>query len=77
MSPSSSSSSPFRNLGDLLDPNCPIAAAAREEARREAEEIETIRKAIAEREAHRAAWAAMSQDEKDAAMEDWNEYPEE
>ena len=42
---SSSSSSDFRSLGDLLDPNCPIARQAEAEARQEAEQIERIRKA--------------------------------
>lgn len=74
---SSSSSSPFRSLGDLLNPNCPIARQAEAEARQEAEQIERIRKAVAEREASRARWQAMTKDEKEEAMMEWDGYPEE
>lgn len=74
---SSSSSSDFRSLGDLLDPNCPIARQSLAEAREEIEQIERIRKAVAEREANRARWQAMSKEEKEEAMEDWNGYSEE
>ena len=76
MSPSSSSS-PFRNLGDLLDPNCPIAAAARKEAIAEAELAEVVRKEVEARNAHFARWAAMTRAEKKEAMFDWDGYPEE
>jgi hypothetical protein len=73
---SSSSSQDFISLGDLLDPNCPVAKASREEAVREAEQIERIRKAVAEREASRARWDAMTKDEKEEAMMEWDGYPE-
>lgn len=66
-----SSSSDFRSLGDLLDPNCPIARLAREEAVREAEVMETVRKAVAERDEHFARWKAMTREEKEEAMMDW------
>lgn len=72
-SSSSSSSSPFRSMGDLLDPTCPIAKAFREEAVREAEERVRVQALIEAREAHRAKWASMTKDEKEDAMNDRNE----
>ena len=73
MSSPSSPSSPFRNLGDLLDPNCPIAENARAEARLEAVRIAEARKALDLRIAHRARWDAMSKEDKEDAMNDRNE----
>lgn len=74
---SRSSSSDFRSLGNLLDPNCPVAAAARIEAILESIEAEAARKALEARNAHWARWNAMTKDEKEEAMMDWDGYPEE
>lgn len=60
-------------MGDLLNPDCPIAKAFREECVREAEQIERIRKMRAEREASRARWNAMTREERMEAMYDGDE----
>jgi hypothetical protein len=79
-----SSSSLFISLGDLLDPNCPVAKVARENARLHAEEVARVTALVAEREASKARWAAMSKEDKEEAMQDWEwsmmpegeDYPE-
>ena len=64
----------FNSLGDLLDPNCPIAAAARERARLEQQERERVELLIAERDAWFKMRALMTPEEIEEMRDGWAGY---
>ena len=61
----------FNCLGNLLDPTPEETARNAERARLHAEEVARVTAIIKEREESRARWQAMSKEDKEEAMQDW------